>query len=198
MRRSTLLAVLLAGCSSTTPPPAEPVRPAAPPEIQAQSPEWAKIAEEAMKGRPVEEQQRMLEAERRYQLGLAWFNRGDFDKARIEAQLAIQAWTEHLPARRLLDDVNEIIVGGPARIPAIGEAELRVARVKVDQARLEIENHLLQGKRYLDAQLYTNALREFESAEFKIRNLPYDLKPMNDLLPGLKELKARAKSSLKD
>jgi len=198
MLRSTVLAVLLAGCSSTPPPPAGPVRPEAPPGIQAQSHEWARIAEEAMKGRPVEEQQRMLEAERHYQLGLAWFNKGDFDKARIEAQLAIQAWTEHLPARRLLDDVNEIIIGGPARIPAIGEAELRVARVKVDQARLEIENHLLQGKRYLDAQLYASAIREFENAEFKIRNLPYDLKPMNDLLPGLRELKARAKSSLKD
>src|SRR3954468_5688253 len=124
MRRSTVLAVLLVGCSST-PPPAEPARPEAPPTIQAQSPEWAKIAEEAMKGRPVEEQQRMLEAERRYQPALAWFNKGDFDKARIESQLAVQTWPEHLPARRLLDDVNEIIIGGPARIPAIGEVELR-------------------------------------------------------------------------
>jgi tetratricopeptide (TPR) repeat protein len=197
MRRSTVLAVLLAGCTST-PSPSDPVRPEPPPTIQAQSPEWAKIAEEAMKGRPVEEQQRMLEAERRYQLALAWFNRGDFDKAKVEAQLAVQQWPEHLSARHLLDDVNEIIIGGPARIRGIGEQELRVARVTVDQARLEIENHLLQGKRYLNAQLYTNALREFESAEFKIRNLPYDLKPMNDLLPGVRELKARAKSSLKD
>ncbi len=140
----------------------------------------------------------MLEAERRYQLALAWFNKGDFDKARVEAQVAVETWTEHISARRLLDDANEIIVGGPTRLRGIGDHDLQVARVMVDQARLEIENHLLQGNRFLDAQLYASALREFESAEFKIRNLSYDLKSMNDLLPGVRELKARAKSSLKD
>ncbi len=190
MRCTVGLAILLAGCTSTPPP--------TPPLIQAANPEWAAIAEEAMKVRPVEEQQRMLEAERRYQLALAWFNKGDFDKARVEAQLAVQTWTEHIPARRLLDDVNEIIVGGPTRLRGIGDQELQVAKVTVDQARLEIENHMLRGKRFLDAQIYASALREFESADFKIRNLPYDVRSMNDLLPGLKELKARAKSSLKD
>jgi hypothetical protein len=197
MRRTVLLAVLLSGCTSTPPASASP-KTAAPPTIQAQSPEWAAIAEEAMRGRPVEEQQRILEAERRYQLALAWFHKGDFDKARIEAQIVVQTWTEHVPARRLLDDVNEIIVGGPTRLRGIGDQELQVARVRVDQARLEIENHLLQGKRLLDARLFEGALREFESAEYKIRNLPEGATPMNDLLPRLKELKARASSSLKD
>jgi len=194
MRRIAVLAVLLAGCSS--PPPVPEAAP--PPAVEAASPEWAAIAEEAMKGRPVEEQRRLLEAERRYQLALAWFNKGDFDKAKSEAQIAVQAWPEHLPARHLLADVNEIIVGGPTRLRGIGDHELQVTRVTVEQARLEIENHLLQGKRALDAQLYASALREFESAEFKIRNLPVDVESMNDLLPGLKALKARATSSLKD
>ncbi len=94
--------------------------------------------------------------------------------------------------------MNEIIVGGPTRLREIGDQELRVARVRVDQARLEIENHVLHGRRFLDAGMPGAALREFESAEFKIRNLPYDLQPMNDLLPGLRELKVRAKSSIKE
>lgn len=197
MRRTAVLLALLAGCSSS-PPPEPSAKPPPPPVVQAENAEWAKIAEEAMKGRPVEEQQRILEAERRYTLALAWFNKGDFDKAKVEAQLAVQTWPEHLPSRRLLDDVNEIIIGGPARIRGIGESELRVARVTVEQTRLEIENHLLQGKRLLDAQLYEKALREFESAEFKIRNLPVDVPAMNDLLPGIRELKARAKSSIRN
>jgi hypothetical protein len=198
MRRSTLLAVLLAGCSSTTPPPAEPVRPAAPPEIQAQSPEWAKIAEEAMKGRPVEEQQRMLEAERRYQLGLAWFNKGDFEKAKIETQIAVEKWPEHLAARKLLADVGEILVGGPTGLRGIGDHDLRVALVTVEQQQLEITNHILHGGRFLDARMYKSALREFENAEFKIRNMPHDVKTMNDLLPKVQEMKARAKNSIRD
>jgi len=188
--------VLIAGCS--TPAPAPPPKPEAPVAVEAMSPEWARIAEEAAKGRTVAEQQRLVESEQRYQLALAWFNKGDFDKAKSEAQAAVQAWPDHFAARRLLDDVNEIIVGGPTRLRGIGDHELRVARVTVEQSRLEIENHLLQGKRYFDAGMPAAALREFENAEFKIRNMPHDVKAMNDLLPGLKELKARAKSSLRD
>jgi hypothetical protein len=198
MRRSSLLVLLIAGCTAATAPPPPTGKPRETAPIEAESPEWARIAEEAARGRTVGEQQRMAESEQRYQLALAWFNRGDFDKAKIEAQAAIQAWPEHLAARKLLDDVNDIIVGGPTRLRAIGDQELRVARITVDQARLEIENHLLHGKRFLDAGMFAAALREFENADFKIRNLPFDLKSMNDLLPGIQALKARAKSSIRD
>jgi hypothetical protein len=198
MLRRSLLLLLAAGCSAPADPEPTPTRPLERVSVEAESPEWARIAEEAARGRTVAEQQRMAESERRYQLALAWFNRADFDKAKIEAQAAIQAWPEHLAARKLLDDVNEIIVGGPTRLRGIGDQELRVARITVDQSRLEIENHLLHGKRFLDAGMYSAALRELENAEFKIRNLPYDLKAMNDLLPGIQALKARAKSSIRE
>src|SRR5580765_4341549 len=135
LRRSCVL-LLLAGCSAPAPRAPEPKAPA----IEAENPEWTRIAEEAAKGRTVAEQQRVAESEQRYQLALAWFNKGDFDKAKSEAQAAVQAWPEHLAARKLLDDVNEIIVGGPTRLRGIGDHELRVARVTVEQSRLEIEN----------------------------------------------------------
>ncbi|HLY08313.1 MAG TPA: hypothetical protein VKW04_03300 [Planctomycetota bacterium] len=196
MSPRALLVLLIAGCAA----PADAPRPAARPPvaIEAENPEWSRLAEEAAKGRTVAEQQRQAESEQRYQLALAWFKRGDFDKAKSEAQSAIQAWPDHLAARKLLDDVNEIIVGGPTRVAGIGEQELRVARVTAGQARLEIENHLLHGRRFLDAGLYSAALREFENAEFKIRNLPYDLPSMNEVLPGLRDLKGRAKSMLRE
>jgi hypothetical protein len=190
--------VLAAGCSTPADPAPRTAAEERPPVVQAENAEWARIAEEAARGRTVGEQRRMAESEQRYQLALAWFNRGDFDKAKVEAQAAIQAWPEHLAARKLLDDVNDIIVGGPTRLRGIGDQELRVARVTVEQGRLEIENHLLHGKRFLDAGMYAAALREFENAEFKIRNLPLEVRAMNDLLPGLRELKARAKSFLRD
>lgn len=196
MRRCGLL-LLLAGCAAPVDPPPPP-RNEARVAVDAETPEWARIAEEAAKGRTVGEQQRLAESEQRYQLALAWFNKGDFDKAKDQAQRAVQAWPEHLAARKLLDDVNEIIVGGPTRLRGIGDHELRVAKVTVEQSRLEVENHLLQGKRCLDAGMFAAALQEFENAEFKIRNQPHDGKALNDLLPGLKELKARAKSSVRD
>jgi len=198
MLRRSLLLLLAAGCSAPADPEPTPAHPLERVAVEAESPEWARIAEEAARGRTVAEQQRMAESERRYQLALAWYNRADFDKAKVEAQAAIQAWPEHLAARKLLDDVNEIIVGGPTRLRGIGDQELRVARITVEQARLEIENHLLHGKRFLDAGMYSAALRELENAEFKIRNLPYDLKAMNDLLPGIQALKVRAKSSIRE
>jgi tetratricopeptide (TPR) repeat protein len=198
MLRRALLVLVLAGCSAPRDPGPTPAAPPEPVAVEAAGPEWARIAEEAARGRTVAEQQRLAESERRYQLALAWFNRGDFDKAKVEAQAAVQAWPEHLAAWKLLDDVNEIIVGGSTRVAGVGDPELRVARVTVEQARLEIENHLLHGKRFLDAGMYAAALREFENAEFKIRNMAYDVRSMNDLLPGLQALKARARSSLKE
>ena len=196
MRLTCAVVLLLAACAA----PADPAPPKSEARVavEAESPEWAKIAEEAAKGLSVADQQRLVESEQRYQLALAWFNKGDFDKAKSEAQRAVQLWPDHLAARKLLDDVNEIIVGGPVRLRGIGDRDLQVAKVTVEQSRLEIENHLRSGRRYLDARMFAAAIREFENAEFKIRNQPHDGKAMNDLLPGIRELKARASSSLRD
>src|SRR5436190_12394547 len=119
MFRCSLLLVLIAGCA--TPASAPPPKPPPPVAVEAQSPEWERIAEEAAKGLTVAEQQRLVESGQRYQLALAWFNKGDFDKAKSEAQAAVQAWPDHLAARKLLDDVNEIIVGGSPRLRGIGD-----------------------------------------------------------------------------
>src|SRR6516162_7179599 len=92
--------VILAGCSA--PPRPEPPPQRDPPKqeclivVEAESREWQKIAEELTKGRSIGDQQRLLESERHYQLGLAWFNKGDFEKAKIEAQIAVDKWPEHL------------------------------------------------------------------------------------------------------
>ena len=198
MMKRALLLLLAAGCASNpAAPPPEAAKPGRDVEVQAENPEWRKIAEEAAKGFTVAEQQKLLESERHYQLALAWFNKADFEKARIEAQFAVQAWPEHIAARKLLADVGEIIVGSPTGLRGIRDVELQVARVKVEQQQLEITNHLLHGQRFLDAKLYASALREFENAEFKIRNMPYEAKSMNDLLPKVRELAVRARSALR-
>ena len=198
--KNVLWILALAGCSSVPPAPApkhEAETSEAPVEIQAESPEWRKITEELLKGKTVAEQQSLLEAERNYQLALSWYNKGDFDKARDQARRAVQLAPEHLAARKLLNDIHAIIAGG-GPIPSIAEHDLRVAQVTVEQQQIEIANHLVHGGRYLDAKMYASALREFENAEFKIRNMPYDVKAMNDLLPKVRAMIARARSSIRD
>ena len=197
--KRTLVILILAGCSSpASAPVAEKTKPEAPIVIQAQDPEWQKLAEELTKGMTVAEQQKALEGQRHYDLALAWFNKGDFDKAKVEAQIAIQKSPEHIAARKLLSDVNEIISGRPTGLRTPAEQELRVAQVRIEQAQIEITNHILHGERFLNAAMYKSALREFENAEFKIRNMPYDVKSHNDLLPKVRENIVRAKSMLRD
>lgn len=187
--------LLTASCAAPSPTPqAEPAKPAPEAEIQAESPVWRKIAEEAARGRSVAQQQQLLESERHYELALAWFNKADFEKAKIEAQAAIQIWPEHIAARKLLADVGEIIVGAPTGLRSIRDVELQIAQVRVEQQQIEIVNHLIHGQRYLDAKMYASALREFQNAEFKIRNMPYEVKSMNDLLPKAREQAQRARS----
>ncbi len=195
MLKRAVLLLALAGCSTPSSPTSKPD---APPVIQAENPEWAKIAEEAVKGMPAEDQRKMVEADAHFHLALAFFNRADFDRAKEEAQRCIQLWPEHYAARDLLNDVNGIIVGGPVALRDFDHRWALCFRVKVQQALLEIENHVRQGGRYMDARMYDKALREFENAEFKIVNMPGDTPSLNDLLPKVRAMLARAKSSLKD
>jgi hypothetical protein len=154
------------------------------------------IAKELLRGRAPEEQQKILQSDGHYQIALAHFNRGDFERARDQAREAVAAWPENLAARALLSDIYSILVGSPT--PSIPDREVRLARVATEQAQIEISMHLLHGERYFGAGMFDSALREFESAELKIRLLPYDVPAMNELLPRVKEWISRAKSSRRE
>jgi tetratricopeptide (TPR) repeat protein len=166
--------------------------------LQAESPEMEKILRELMAGRSAEEQQQIALSQRHYALGLAYMNKGDFERAKIEAQEAVRIWTENIPARTLLSEVGDLLIGRPAGPRSIGEQAAREALVATEQAQIEIAMHLVHGKRYFDAKMYESALREFQSAEFKILHLPYELKALNDLLPQVRDGITRSKSSLKE
>jgi tetratricopeptide (TPR) repeat protein len=186
--------LVLAGCatSPSTPPPAEPEKPVV---VEAAGPEEAKILEELLKGRTSAEQQAILTSQRHYELALAWFNKGDFEKAKVEAREAVRLWPEHLAARRLLSQVYEIIAGSPPG--SLPEHDLRQSIVAVEQAQIEITNHMIHGERFFNARMYESAIREFESALLKIRLITADVKAMNDLVPKAKEMVARSRNALR-
>lgn len=198
MRISVAL-LALSACASPGAPAAPPPPEARPPAgIQAENAEWSRVLQELVAGRSVEEQSQVALSRRHYELGLTHFNRGDFDRAKTEAQEAIRIWPENIPARRLLSEAAGIIIGGPETPRAIGEQAAREALVAAEQAQLEIAMHLIHGKRYFEARMYESAVREFEDAEFKILHLPYDVKSMNELLPQVRSLLARSRSAKPD
>ena len=196
--RFAIALLALSACAAPPPAPA-PVPPAreeakAPPP-EAANPEWERILKDFMAGRSAEEQQQVALSQRHYQLALSYFNRGDFDRAKTESQEAVKIWPENIPARQLLSDAGDIIIGRPAGPRAIGEQAAREALVATEQAQLEITMHVIHGQRYFDARMYESAFKEFDNAEFKILHLAYDVKSMGELLPKVRELKARSKGA---
>ncbi|HEV3026693.1 MAG TPA: hypothetical protein VG457_03930, partial [Planctomycetota bacterium] len=184
-------------------PAQEPGTPPPPPstdkavQVQASSPEMEKIAQELARGRSASDQQAIYESQRHYEQALMFNNRGDFDKAKTEAQKAVEAWHENTAARKLLNDINRITVGGRPELGArsIAEDARDDFRVRIEQAQIEITKHVRDGERYLNARMYEQAVKEFENAEFKIQNIPYEVKAMNDLLPLVKDSIVKARNA---
>ena len=194
MRHWILLLPLAFACSSPE-PKEEPVRPEVKPTYDERLAEWKKFEKDAMSRYSVREQQEIAESGYHYRLALAFFQSGDFDRAKEQAQKAVDLWISNLEARKLLGEINEILTGGPedygGRTPA--ENQVMYARIAVEQAKLEITNHMRDGERYYNARMYEDALREFHRAEYKIVNLPYDTPALETLLPDIREKIGRAK-----
>ncbi len=190
MRHASWFLLLAAGCS--TPEPPGPVEPETPGVIESAGPDEAKLAEDLFKGRTAAEQQAILASQRHYELALSWFNRGDFEKAKVEARESVRLWIENLAARKLLSQVYEIIAGSPPG----GLFDLRPTIVGVEQAQIEITNHMIHGERFFNARLYESAVREFESALLKISLIPADVKAMNDLRPRAQDYLLRSKNAI--
>jgi type II secretory pathway component GspD/PulD (secretin) len=170
--------------------------------IEAQTPEMQQVAQELARGRTAQEQAKIAESQQHYEMALKYHEKGEFDKAQIEAQLAVSAWHENIAARRLLHDINQLRVGGRAEYGArsIAEDAAKDFRIRVEQAQIEITKHIRDGERYYNARMYDEALKEFESAEFKITAIPYDVEAMNRLLPAVKDsiVKTRNAKTLED
>ena len=68
--------------------------------------------------------------------------------------------------------------------------------VRITQAQVEIMKHIRDGDRYLNAKLHPAAAREFERAESKIHAVPYEIKSLTELLPGIAQSRQKAEAGL--
>jgi type II secretory pathway component GspD/PulD (secretin)/tetratricopeptide (TPR) repeat protein len=179
------------------PPPPAPEAPKKPLTIQAATPEMERIAQELARGGTRDEQQRRVASQQHYEVALRYHDKGDFEKARVEAEKALQVWPENLAARKLLADIQQMLVGGRAEFGArsIADQTVQAFRVQIEQAQIEIARHIREGERYFNARMYDEAIREFENAEFKIVHIPYEVKAMNELLPRVREAVVKARNA---
>ncbi len=83
-------------------------------------------------------------------------------------------------------DLNRQITEGSESYGGGAENQLKLARIAVEQAKMEIANHMRNGERYYNARMYGNAIREFERAKYKIVSIPHDVPELKGLLPRVK------------
>ena len=170
---SLTLAVIAAGCSTsqpskaadTAPAPAEaPVaKPAAPEAAKPQSgSEWEELLNKLKANYAVTEQQKASQADEHYRLAERYYTAGDFEKAEVECQKALQLSSNHAPARALYTEVQFILGKGKAT-PATQEYDsfMKEALVRHQQLLIEIDNAYERGKRDYNMGEYDQAEREF-------------------------------------
>jgi tetratricopeptide (TPR) repeat protein len=165
-------------------------------DIQAESDQLEKLARTVAELKTEEERLKCAESVKYHALALTYFNRGEFEKARMEAAKAVEAWHDNVPARKMLNDINQILVAGKPEFGARAIAEEATAFLHHGgSAPIEITKHMRDGERYGNAKMYEEAIREFENAEFKIKAMPYECKEALDLLPVIKEAIVKSKNA---
>lgn len=160
-----------------------------PSKVQAQDENARKILEEVAKGRTLQDQQRVSESSALYDQALGFYEKGDFAQAKAAVDAAVEKWPGNLQARKLQGEINSILTGPSAQHGTGGLAEkVREELImRIEQSQIEITNHIREGERHYQVRDYETALRHFEEAEFKIKNIPYEVPAMAQLLPKLTE-----------
>ena len=191
---SLTLAVLAAGCSTSQPqktsepaPAAQAEKPAAPEAAKPQSgSEWEELLNKLKANYAVTEQQKSSQADEHYRLAERYYTAGDFEKATIECQKALQLSPNHAPARALFTEVQFILGQGKAT-PVTEEYDkfMKEALVRHQQLLIEIDNAYERGKRDYNMGEYDQAEREFRK-----------ILEFSKWMPTGVELETRRKSAL--
>ncbi|MBI2932477.1 MAG: tetratricopeptide repeat protein [Planctomycetes bacterium] len=165
--------LIAVGCSSA-PQPAAPA-----PDVQAYAPdgdstppspaanagaaqEWDELLRRLQQQHQVAEQQKFSEADEHYRMADRWYQAGDFEKAELECQKALQLNPEHAPAHALYLDVQFMLNKGQAT-PASEEYQkiIQQAVVRHEQTLLEIDDKFSAGVRAYNAGSYEEAEQSF-------------------------------------
>ncbi len=161
---------LAAGCASTETPAAAPAAEAPAPAAQAQQPprnpqtgaEWEELINKLKSSYEITEQQKTSQADEHYRLGERYYQAGDYEKATVECEKAVQLSPNHAPAQALLMEVR-FILGQGKNFPeaAIYDKYMKEAIVRHQQTLVEIDTAYQRGTRSFNLGEYEAAEREF-------------------------------------
>jgi type II secretory pathway component GspD/PulD (secretin)/tetratricopeptide (TPR) repeat protein len=175
-----------------------PQDPAPAPEVKPQEPQtddekYNKILKEFLGRSDLKGQQQMLESQKWYDIAVAHKTRGEYEKAKIAVEKALEIWPMNMEARRLKDTVDSIL-RHPNRSPDERVIDRQIATIKGQI--IETMNHIRAGERFLAAREYEKALSEFEEAEVQILAMPEQIPEKGSFLPVVKEYKKKIKDSM--
>ncbi len=124
--------------------------------------EWDELLRRLQQQHQVAEQQKFSEADEHYRLAERYYQQGDFAKAEMECQKALQLNANHAPAHALLLEV-QFVMGKGIATPASEEYQkiIQQAVVRHQQTLLEIDDKLGAGVRAYNAGSYEEAERSF-------------------------------------
>lgn len=172
MKRFVLLLAAGLGCTSGRPTPTapetEPPQPR-PVDIQAADTEWRARMQEHLKGKSVHQQEQMMVSHKLYLQALELYNAADYSRAIDTCREALKVWPGHLEARSLLSRLENILYD--KKYGSISDVENQF-RVRIQQTKMEIIDHLRKGERCFVAKEYAEAEKEFQMAEIKLKTLP--------------------------
>jgi Flp pilus assembly secretin CpaC/tetratricopeptide (TPR) repeat protein len=168
-------ALFAAGCSSPGSPsqaPEESSRPAAVPVARAEGPqepkapqssaEWDELLKKLRSNYEVTEGQKNAQADEHYRLAERYFASGDFDRAKVECQKAMQIDPSHAGANALFREVIFTKGEGPATPASIEyKRYMDEALVRHQQTLIEIDNAYTAGTRAYNRGDYDQAERQF-------------------------------------
>jgi type II secretory pathway component GspD/PulD (secretin)/tetratricopeptide (TPR) repeat protein len=130
--------------------------------MQAQGQEWEALLQKLKASYEVTEQAKSSQADEHYRLAERYFQAGDFEKAALECEKALQINGNHAPARALHMEV-QFNLGRGQVTPASQEYDkyMKEAVVRQQQTIVEIDNAMAAGQRQYNMGDYDKAEREF-------------------------------------
>ena len=176
---ASLAGLLAAGCISTesAPPSRSPAvtanpmspgpAPAAPVNAAANTQggqEWDQLIRRLKEQQEVSDQQKGAQADEHYRLGERYYQSGDYERASLECEKALQLKSDHAAARALWLEVQFVMGRGKAT-PASQEYKdyMQRALVQHSQTLLEMDDKMSQGVRAYNAGYYDQAEENFRT-----------------------------------
>jgi type II secretory pathway component GspD/PulD (secretin) len=171
--------LIFAGCSTSDSKPADTGK-AGPPALQPSAPdanaavvppantqggqEWDTLIQRLKQQQEVSEQQKAAQADEHYRLAERYYQTGDFDRAELECEKALQLQPNHAAAKALYLEVQ--FVQGRERATPLSKLVddyLRKAQVQHSQTLIEIDDKLSNGVRAYNAGYYDQAEENFRT-----------------------------------